>query len=1155
MRKIVAALSLCLISSAACAYDYVAIEKQYDSLMFKMPTGAAFAGDSLLVTDSKAGAVFIFNPNETTPRKITGKSGGEPLFRSPIGAASGKNGRIYVLDGDAGCVRVVDADGNLLFTFGSRGSKPGQFSEPRAIVSGADGRIYVADTGNSRVQVFTPDGILSLILTQGMDSPSGMAVDRSDNIYVCNRGSSTVIKLSPQGEKIAELKLGADSVCVDDYGYIYVLDSRKGKVREYGPDGNLSGEFGSSGKGHGQFYKPSAILAGKDGLVLVVDTGNKRIFAFRLTDKNKQARLPVSRDMKLLFSGPETSVKLPVGQFTPQPGGVIAAFLGDSQKAVLLDDKGAIKSVLASPDKKSAVHIRKAGGMAWSEKTGLVVSDSDAGKVYIFNSTGGVKAVLGEKAGFFGSSSKEGCFSKPSGVAVSNNGAIFVADSGNARVQQFTSDGMFINALGPELQGATLLAPGDVWWTGKDLLILDRKLKKIVEVDPSSGRVVLVWGEQGERASQLADPVSIAYDGRKFVYVLDKADSRVKVFDGNGAWVASFFAAGTGTGALISPEELHFSGNRLYISDSSGKLEAFAMNIITAPPTDLSGTVKEDRVKLSWKGAQPEWVSDYEVLRSTEPDGFAVAAGTAAQTGFAETIRETPATYYYRICSRSLTGETGQPSEPYMLFVPGNLNVARVELAKVNLNYIFSANYKYYLHNPVGRLTLANNSDVTFKNVKVSFALKDFMDYPSDRVVEEIAPHSKTEVALKGTLNNKILEVSEDTPVQAQISVTYYENGEPKTIEVNQPVKVLSRTAIIWDNAARLANFITPKDTPVLAFARAALNMRSPAEEYTVNPNISTAMLLWSALGELGINYVSDPSKPYASIKSSSEHPLDNVQPPRDTLKLRSGKCSDLVALLSTMLEGAGIHTVFLDYPSHIALAFNTGAADPADIGIPADKMVLYEGTYWIPVESTMIGKDFPSAAREAVRMYTRAGADVKIIDTHKAWADYEPMTLPSANWESPVPEKAAVQARYNADMKEAAKTRRDYIKQGYMDALSKNPDDVDALTGLGMLCVETEDYSGAQESFNKILKFAPENSDALNNMGNVSYMKGSYSDADGFYAKASAADPDDAGILLNRARAAMKLGDKEAAKKFADRAADTDPAFAEAADAVLEIK
>jgi DNA-binding beta-propeller fold protein YncE len=1148
MKRVIFALLLCTAPYDVFAHDYIAMDRQYSAPDMKKPASAALSGASLAVADPGAAAVFVFDGEGKLSAKLASNVPGNEL-RSPVAVAAGRDGRFYVLDNDAGRVAVFDTAGKFLFSFGDKGDAPGRFLHPSAIAAGTDGRIYVADTGNSRIEIFSSDGILSMTVPlQG--EAAALAVDASDNFYVAMRGGESVLKYGPDAKQLSSFKMSADGFCVDEYGYMYALDSASGKVREYSPQGDRAGEFGSLGRGQGQFVKPVALMCAPDGRVFVSDKGSARLFSFTISYKNRTARLPVPRELKLSLSGPQSAGMVAAGQFAPQGDGTTAAFLNTSKRLVLLDASGDIKKVLSAPEKKPEP-VRRAGGMAWSDKTGLVVSDADSDRVVIFNSTGGVKAMLGEKAGFLGGSSHEGRFSAPTGVEINPQGEIFIADSGNSRVQEFNADGMFVSAIGPDMSGFTLLEPVDVCWAGDSLVILDRKLRQAVRVDPASGKVLARWGDAGDTAGQLSRPVSLTYDGHGFIYVLDAADARVKVFDLTGRWMAGFFSQGSGKGELLAPEKIRFSNGKLLVSDpKSLKLEEFALDIKPESPVSLSGEAKEDKADLAWSSRQSQFVTGYTVYRSTRTDDIGVQAGTATSAEFAETLEETPATYYYTVSARSFTGGESRLSEPYGLFVPGNPNVARVEVNNIDLAYIFSAEYKYYLRHPFGKITLANNSDTDFRDVKVSFGLRDFMDYPSDQVIPKMEAHSKTEVALSGTLNNHILEISEDTPVQAQISVTYYEKGQERSVNIDHPVKVLSRSAIIWDNAARLSTFVTPKDTPVLAFVRGTLNLKPASVSEALNPNIANAALLWSGLGELGMTYATDPSKPYEKIKSDAEHPLDNVQQPRDTLKLRSGKCSDLVALFSTMLESAGMHTAFIDYPGHIALMFDTGATAPEQLGLPADRLVFYEGTYWLPVEATMTGGTLADSSAEAARMYTHDSSDVKIIDTHKAWEDFEPMTLPASSWETVPADAEKVKSRFVAEAAALMTLREENLRREYAAALDKDPADADALIGLAMLCVDKGDFDGSAENFNRLLKVDAASAAALNGLGNISYLKGDYKAAADYYAKAAAADQQDGELVLNQARAALKLGDNAGAAAFAAKAAAIDSELEEEAAA-----
>ncbi len=52
-------------------------------------------------------------------------------------------------------IQVFSGEGEFIFEWGTRGSRPGQFYFPRCVAVDLNGNIYVADTRNHRIQVFT----------------------------------------------------------------------------------------------------------------------------------------------------------------------------------------------------------------------------------------------------------------------------------------------------------------------------------------------------------------------------------------------------------------------------------------------------------------------------------------------------------------------------------------------------------------------------------------------------------------------------------------------------------------------------------------------------------------------------------------------------------------------------------------------------------------------------------------------------------------------------------------------------------------------------------------------------------------------------------------------------------------------------------------
>src|SRR5207245_2289108 len=103
-------------------------------------------------------------------------------LEKPTGVAVASDGSSYVADHGANAVVHVSRQGQVVGTWGIRGSAPGQFSGPLGVAIDAGGSIYVADHDNYRVQKFAPDGHFVLAWgsrgteTGQFDGPDGIAV-------------------------------------------------------------------------------------------------------------------------------------------------------------------------------------------------------------------------------------------------------------------------------------------------------------------------------------------------------------------------------------------------------------------------------------------------------------------------------------------------------------------------------------------------------------------------------------------------------------------------------------------------------------------------------------------------------------------------------------------------------------------------------------------------------------------------------------------------------------------------------------------------------------------------------------------------------------------------------------------------------------------
>jgi len=118
-------------------------------------------------------------------------------------------------------------------------------------------------------------------------------------------------------------------------------------------------------------------------------------------------------------------------------------------------------------------------------------------------------------------------FNRPTGVALSSSGNIFVSDGyGNARVHKFSPD----------------------------------------------GKLLLSWGEPGTGPGQFSLPHSIWVDKRERVWVADRENSRIQIFDARGEFLSQWTDLLRPTDIFIDDEET------VYVSELGLRISLFTID-------------------------------------------------------------------------------------------------------------------------------------------------------------------------------------------------------------------------------------------------------------------------------------------------------------------------------------------------------------------------------------------------------------------------------------------------------------------------------------------------------------------------------------------------------------------------------------------------
>ena len=204
------------------------------------------AGGDIYVADSELRTVFLIRAgaNVATPVDL-----GAPLAQPTGLAYDAEQGRLFVADTAAHCVRVFDRQGQLVTTVGRRGTDSGEFNFPTLLWRDRDGRLYVTDSMNFRVQMFDQTGRF-------------------------------VGKFGGAGDGTGDLPR-QKGVATDRFGHIYIVDSIFHAMQIFDDSGQLLLSVGALGHGRGEFWLPTGIFIADDDRVYVADSYNRRVQIFR----------------------------------------------------------------------------------------------------------------------------------------------------------------------------------------------------------------------------------------------------------------------------------------------------------------------------------------------------------------------------------------------------------------------------------------------------------------------------------------------------------------------------------------------------------------------------------------------------------------------------------------------------------------------------------------------------------------------------------------------------------------------------------------------------------------------------------------------------------------------------------------------------------
>lgn len=1157
--------------------------------------------------------------------------GGKPLSDARAVAAS--RDTLYVLDGAENRVVMFGLDGKYKGQFGRRSGMAG-LSSPQGMAL-ANGILYVADTGNGRIQMYGDNGVFLQTLPIAtaeankaldakvspwkLEKPLAVGVDKTGNIHVLDGAGNlfsdrSLIKVYAADGRFlrAFLKNGKPVAMQVGAGNSYVADGENYSVQRYDTQGNLAAMFGSRGTGRGQVQSLSG-LAFIAGNIHVGDADLGVVHHFRVPPEPEdallqQADLPPSVRW-------QQSLPLAASRMAWNGKDTLLAIARDKPGVLLRWQEGqpaATEQALAGV-RPSALAFDKSGAL-WAV-------EQEGDRLVRLAADGQADMTVGTRG------NRNGQFNAPSDLVIASDGSIYVADSGNGRIQGFTADGVFFRVIDKGMAGK-LKRPVALSIDDKDNLYVLDGSRDSVTVYNAAGEPLREFGNDKERPEERLDAPQGLMATQDEVFVLTR--ERVRVFSHEGRLLRSFGAPGDAAGELSGAVAIAVrDASSFFIADGAqARVQLLSTQYRPKPPEAFKAEPEVHRVALRWEASPLAYVKQYVIYRAEAATGPWRPVANSKTTEYIDPNLKPGNTFHYRMTAATAEGLEGPasaavsaaalkytppplqdvqpeagPSSARIRFKPldsalvkayrvyqkdgeqfrqlaesaePDLPVEKLEAGKTytfwlstlsvddvesekqavqvvtqadtrapleidiaQLTNVFSNSYKAYEKDGVGAVKLTNNTSSTLSDIKVSFVLNNFMDYPTEQHIAALAPGASAQVALKAVFNNNILTLTEDSPVQAKIEASYFENGQPKVFFQIKSINIYDKHRLSWDEPRRYAAFVTPKDPVIMSMARSVA-----AETVGAGDATQVAAALFNALGTLGLAYVQDPTNPYQRNVSKVDY-VDYIQYPRETLQRRSGDCDDLVALYVSALESLGISTRVLLVPGHMLMMLNTGVEAPADGYTMNNMYVASDGMLWIPVEATLVGKSFTKAWESgAATYYQHKGKEgFGVLNIHEAWDTIKPATLTDDPWRPSVVNREMIDRQFPGDLRQALKISSQTRAHTHLEAIRKNPGDVQAYLQAGIVLARHGDRDEAKKYFGKVLESQPNQAAALNNMGNLHMLESQYDEAEKLYTAATQSDPGDAEIWINLAQARKAAQNVAGARQAFLQARKLDPA------------
>lgn len=202
--------------------------------------------------------------------------------------------------------------------------------------------------------------------------------------------------------------------------------------------------------------------------------------------------------------------------------------------------------------------------VALDAQDNIYVTDSESGKIFVFDPSGKFRRTIGSLKG------GEGYFKRPTGIAVDSTAQrIYITDTLRDKVFVLDMNGSVLQTIGKKGTGdVEFNLPTELLLRDQHLFVVDAMNFRVQFLD-RSGAFQAQVGRVGDSVGSMFRPKGIALDSEGHLYVVDGMWGVVQVFDQQGRLLYYFGGHGTGGGEFQLPAGLFIDhGDRIFVVDS-----------------------------------------------------------------------------------------------------------------------------------------------------------------------------------------------------------------------------------------------------------------------------------------------------------------------------------------------------------------------------------------------------------------------------------------------------------------------------------------------------------------------------------------------------------------------------------------------------------